>query len=191
MTKNEKKPKSAMGWVFSEIFKTYPRLMPVTIVCIILSAGISAIPSIFMEKIFGIVESGLEAGSDWSVVGQQVVPLVLILGSLYVLSVLIGSFYHQTLAIMGQGSLMAMRNQMFASMQKLPIRYFDTHKHGDIMSYYTNDIDLLRQLIAQVIPNALMQGTIITCVFFIMLYYSIPLAIIVVCGSIIMTLVAR
>ena len=191
MTKNEKKPKSAMGWVFSEIFKTYPRLMPVTIVCIILSAGISAIPSIFMEKIFGIVESGLVAGSDWSMVGQQVVPLVLILGSLYVLSVLIGSFYHQTLAIMGQGSLMAMRNQMFASMQKLPIRYFDTHKHGDIMSYYTNDIDLLRQLIAQVIPNALMQGTIITCVFFIMLYYSIPLAIIVVCGSIIMTLVAR
>ena len=88
-------------------------------------------------------------------------------------SLLIASFYQQALAIMGQGSLMAMRNRMFASMQRLPIRYFDTHKHGDIMSYYTNDIDLLRQLITQVVPNALMQGTILVCVFFIMLYYSI------------------
>ena len=191
MTKTEKKPKTAMGWVFHEIFKTYPRLMPITIVCILISAGITAIPSIFMENIFGIVEAGLEAGQDWATVGQQVIPLVLTLGGLYAVSILIASFYQQAIAIMGQGSLMAIRNQMFASMQKLPIRYFDTHKHGDIMSYYTNDVDMLRQLIAQVIPHALVQGTILICVFFIMLYYSIPLACIVVGGSIIMTLVSR
>ena len=191
MSKQEKQPKSAMGWVFHEIFLAYPRLMPITIACIIISAGITAIPSIFMERIFAIIETALQEGADWGMVGGRITVYVAVLGGLYVLSLLIASFYHQTLAIMGQGSLNAMRNQMFASMQKLPIRYFDTHKHGDIMSYYTNDIDLLRQLIAQVIPNALMQGTIIVCVFFIMIYYSIPLAMIVVCGSVIMTLVGR
>ncbi len=191
MNKTEKKPKSAMGWVFYEIFKAYPRLMPITIGCIILSAGITAIPSVFMERIFAVIENGLNAGSDWQQLAGDIVPYIMILGSLYVFSLIVASFYNQALAIMGQGSLMAMRNQMFASMQKLPIRYFDTHKHGDIMSYYTNDIDLLRQLIAQVIPNALMQGTIIICVFFIMIYYSVPMALIVVAGSVIMTIVGR
>ena len=191
MRKQNKKPKTAMGWVFQEIFEAYPVLMPVTILCIIISAGISAIPSIFMERIFDIIETGLSQGADWSQLGGTILSYVLVLGGLYLLSLVIASFYHQALAIMGQGSLMAMRNRMFASMQRLPIRYFDTHKHGDIMSYYTNDIDLLRQLITQVIPNALMQGTILVCVFFIMLYYSIPLALIVVAGSVLMTIVAK
>ena len=191
MSKQQKKPKTAMGWVFQEIFKTYPVLMPVTIVCILVSSGITAIPSIFMERIFDVIETGLAQGQDWSQVGGTILSYVAVLAGLYVFSLLIVAFYQQTLAIMGQGSLMAMRNQMFASMQRLPIRYFDTHKHGDIMSYYTNDIDLLRQLITQVVPSALMQGTILLCVFFIMLYYSIPLALIVVVGSILMTIVAK
>ena len=191
MRKQNKKPKTAMGWVFQEIFEAYPVLMPVTILCIIISAGISAIPSIFMERIFDVIETGLSQGADWSQLGGRILSYVMVLGGLYVFSLLIASFYQQALAIMGQGSLMAMRNRMFASMQRLPIRYFDTHKHGDIMSYYTNDIDLLRQLITQVVPNALMQGTILVCVFFIMLYYSIPLALIVVAGSVLMTIVAK
>ena len=191
MRKQNKNPKTAMGWVFQEIFEAFPVLMPVTILCIIISAGISAIPSIFMERIFDIIETGLSQGADWSQLGGTILSYVLVLGGLYLLSLVIASFYHQALAIMGQGSLMAMRNRMFASMQRLPIRYFDTHKHGDIMSYYTNDIDTLRQMVSQSFPQILTSSIMVLTVFCIMLYYSIWLAIVIVFGMIIMLLAVR
>ncbi len=83
-----------------------------------------------------------------------------------------------------QGYLKKMREKMFNHMQTLPIKYFDTHNHGDIMSYYTNDIDTLRQLISQSIPQLLASGITSLAVLGIMLYYSVWLTLVVVVGMI-------
>ena len=81
----------------------------------------------------------------------------------YALSLLAGLIYTQLMAIITQGSLAKMREKMFNSMQDLPIKYFDTHNHGDVMSYYTNDIDTLRQMISQSIPQLIISGvTVVT-----------------------------
>lgn len=80
---------------------------------------------------------------------------------------------------------------MFDGMQNLPIKYFDTNKHGDIMSYYTNDIDALRELISSSFPSLIRAGTILTAVFFIMLWYSVWMTLIVIMGIVVITLVTK
>ena len=77
---------------------------------------------------------------------------------MYIISLIAGFCYTQLMAIITQGSLKKLREKMFDHMQDLPIRYFDTHNHGDIMSYYTNDIDTLRQMISQSFPQLLISG---------------------------------
>ena len=69
---------------------------------------------------------------------------------------------------MTQGTLKKIRSEMFNKMQSLPIKYFDTHNHGDIMSHYTNDIDTLRQMISQSMPQLMMSGIVVTAILFIM-----------------------
>ena len=76
------------------------------------------------------------------------------------------------MVIITQGALEKLRVQMFSGMQNLPIRFFDTHGHGDIMSYYTNDIDTLRQMLSQSFPQMLMSVVIVLSILGIMLYYS-------------------
>ena len=90
-----------------------------------------------------------------------------------------------------QGSLAKMRKKMFNGMQKLPIKYFDTHNHGDVMSYYTNDIDTLRQMISQSLPQMLSSGIIILTVFSIMMYYSVWMTLVVLLGVVCMTFIVR
>ena len=82
-------------------------------------------------------------------------------------------FFNRKMAVITQGTLKRLRVKMFNRMQDLPVKYFDTHNHGDIMSYYTNDIDTLRQLISQSIPQFLMSAVMVSTVFGIMLYYSV------------------
>ena len=90
--------------------------------------------------------------------------------------------YSQLMAYMTQGFLNKLRQEMFDGMQDLPIRYFDTHKHGDIMSYYTNDIDTLRQMVSQSLPSIIQAGAIVLCVFSIMLYFSIWMTLVLLLG---------
>ena len=92
------------------------------------------------------------------------------------------------MAIITQGSLKKLREKMFDHMQDLPIRYFDTNGHGDIMSYYTNDVDTLRQMISQSLPQMLISGVTLLTVFCIMMYYSVILGLIVVPGVVCMAL---
>ena len=106
------------------------------------------------------------------------------------LSIIAVTVETQLSAVVTQGFLGKMRKTMFDRMQNLPIRYFDTHKHGDIMSYYTNDIDTLRQLIGQSLPTLIRAGTIVVGVFFVMLYYSIRLTLVLLLGVIVMVLLS-
>lgn len=171
--------------VLMSLFSFYPVLLPVTIVCILINAVVSAIPSVFQQKIIALIEESWQEG-DWSSVSANILGLVLVLVVLYIISLLAGFAYNYMMAIITQGSLMKFREKMFNGMQDLPIGYFDTHNHGDIMSYYTNDIDTLRQLISQSIPQALVSGVTVLTVFSIMLYYSVWLTLIVLAGVFVM-----
>jgi len=109
----------------------------------------------------------------------------------YTLSILSGIAYNQMMAIITQGTLKKFRCKMFARMQTLPIKYVDTHNHGDIMSVYTNDIDTLRQMISQSFPQLLLSGITVLTVFSIMVYFCLWLTIIVLIGVIAMFFVTR
>ena len=110
---------------------------------------------------------------------------------LYVLSILSMLAYTQLMAYITQGFLCKLRRTMFDGMQDLPIRYFDTHRHGDVMSYYTNDIDTLRQLVSQALPSLLQSSAIVLVVFSIMLYYCGWLTLLVLIGVALILLVSK
>ena len=172
------------------LFEFYPVMLPLVIVCILLNALISSLPAIFQQNVISIVEQTWQS-RDWASVSGQVFGLVKLLAFFYVLSLIAGFTYTRTMAVITQGSLMKLREKMFNGMQDLPIKYFDTHNHGDIMSYYTNDIDTLRQLISQSIPQLLISLVSVTTVVCIMLYYSVWLFLVVIAGIALMTLVTK
>ena len=186
--------KSGRGSIVLRLLKTiqefYPVMMPVTVVCIVFSAVVSSVPAIFMQNVIAVVEQSWRTG-DWASVGGPILHLVSILAVFYVLSLTSSLAFNQLMAIMTQGTLKKLRVKMFNGMQRLPIKYFDTNNHGDIMSYYTNDIDTLRQMVSQSFPQILTSSIMVLTVFCIMLYYSIWLAIVIVFGMIIMLLAVR
>ena len=183
-------PKGVMPRLIRTIFSFYPVLLPITICCILVNAIVSSMPSVFMQNVISIVEEVYRAG-DWASVSGRIFRLVIILVTLYVISLAAGAAFNQMMAIITQGTLAKLREKMFAHMQDLPIRYFDTHNHGDIMSFYTNDIDTLRQLISQSLPQLMISAITLLSVFCIMIYYSIWLALVVLCGVIVMFFTAR
>lgn len=97
----------------------------------------------------------------------------------------------RTMAVVTQGFLHKMRTLMFSKMQSLPVKYFDTHKHGDIMSYYTNDIDTLRQLVSQSLPQIITSCIILSVVLFVMLYFSVWMTLVVLFGVTLMLITSK
>ena len=173
------------------LIKAYPVLLPITAVSIIFAAIVSSIPSIFQQKVLERVSEALASGStDWAAAAKDIIPLVIVLVCLYALSLTAITLYNQLMAVITQGFLNKMRKKMFDGMQNLPIKYFDQNKHGDIMSYYTNDIDAMRQLISQSIPSLLQSAVVVVSVLTIMLWYSIWMTLVVVLGVAIMMLVS-
>lgn len=185
-------PLKTLGRLLKLLISSYPKLIPITAVCIIFSAIVSAIPSLFTQKVINVITKYVDAGSfDWASAKAEIVPLVLILVTLYVLAASAMTLYTQLMAFITQGFLGKMRRKMFDSMQNLPIKFFDTNKHGDIMSYYTNDIDTLRQLVSQSIPHLLQSIIIITSVLFIMFWFSLWMTLVVITGISIMFYITR
>ena len=165
-------------------------MLPIALLFILFNAIISSIPSVFMQNIIALVEQSWKTG-DWASVAGQIGRLIGILVVLYVLSLAAGATYNQLMAIITQGSLAKMRKKMFNHMQDLPIRYFDSHNHGNVMSYYTNDIDTLRQMISQSMPNLLVSVVTVVSVISIMLYYSVWMTLVVAFGVFFMVLVVK
>ena len=183
-------PKGTMGRIIKTLFGFYPVLAPIIVFCIIFNAVVSSIPAIFMQNVIEIIEQHFKTG-DWAGAKPQIIEKVTVLVIFYTLSLIAGFVYTRLMAIMTQGFLCKMRDKMFSGMQKLPIKYFDTHNHGDIMSYYTNDIDTLRQMISQSFPQFLTSAITVATVFGIMVYYSVWLTLVVVLGVVVMVLVTK
>lgn len=176
--------------VIKTLFSFYPVLLPITLLCILLSSAAAAVPDVFIKKVISIIEKWGETG-NWQGARAELIPTMAVLTVIYLASLIMVYVYNQLMAVITQGFLAKMREKMFDGMQNLPIRYFDTHKTGDIMSTYTNDIDTLRQLISQAIPSLLRAGAVVICVFGVMLYYSIWMTLILLVGVALMLYVSK
>ncbi len=183
--------KESSGCIIKAIkmyFGFFPKLTPIVFVCITVSAVTALMPAIFQKQIIGIIEEHFETG-DWETAKPETIRLLIPLIVLYAVALLFSLLQSQILAYMTQRFMHRMRSSMFTGMQKLPVKYFDTHKHGDIMSHYTNDIDTLRQLVSQAFPALMRAAIVVTGVFIIMLSYSIWMTLVVVLGVIAMIII--
>ncbi|MBR5252332.1 MAG: ABC transporter ATP-binding protein [Clostridia bacterium] len=180
----------SLGRVIKMLCGYYPVLVPLTAFCIIFTSFVSAIPSLFQQNILASIEKWFETG-DWEAAAEEIVPLIILLIVLYVVSIISMVVYTQLMAYITQGFLSKLRCTLFDKMQNLPLRYFDTHKHGDIMSHYTNDIDTLRQLVSGTIPAVLRSGAVILVVLGIMIYYCGWLTMLVLLGVFAMLMVSK
>ncbi len=172
------------------LFRFYPVLLPVIVLCIVFSAIISSVPSVFMQKVIAVIEK-YSGNGNWTDAKSEILKWVLLLAFFYLLSTLAEFVSAQLGAILTQGYLKKMRGEMFDRMQNLPIKYFDQNGHGDIMSHYTNDVDTLRQLVSQSLPSLIRAVVSISTAFFLMLYYSVWMALIIVAGVAIMMVVTK
>ena len=182
--------KGTLGRLLRTILEFYPVMAPLTLLCILFSAIVNALPSLFMQQIIALIEESWQAG-DWAAVSGQILRLVGTLVAIYVISLVSVFTWTRLMAIMTQGLLKKLRCKMFNGMQNLPIKYFDTHNHGDIMSYYTNDIDTLRQLVSQSIPQLISSGVVVCTCLAIMLYFSVWLTLVILVGVTCMLLVTK
>ena len=136
--KNNGRPVASKGTlprVIRLLFQFYPKLVPVVIFCIIFAAIVNAIPSIFTQKVLAVITESLDNGTPLAEAMPQILPLIGVLVGLYVVSILLITLQSQLMAYITQSFLSKMRCKMFDGMQLLPIKYFDTHKHGDIMNH--------------------------------------------------------
>ena len=190
---------SSLLRIVKMLFKFYPVLMPIVVACMVLSSLVSAIPALFQQRIIAAITKFTESSeyiagnysAAWSMAKGEIIKYIVILGSLYLVSILLITLYTQLMAYITQGFLSKLRIMMFGGMQNLPIRYFDTNKHGDIMSYYTNDIDTLRQLVSQSLPNLIQSSIIVISVFSIMIYYSVIMTALIIFGVFFMFYVSK
>ncbi|MEE1245461.1 MAG: ABC transporter ATP-binding protein [Acutalibacteraceae bacterium] len=181
---------NTMKRVFKMLFESYPVLFPLTLGCIVFSAIVNTMPAIFNQQIIALIEEWY-LSRDWASAKMEIIPKIATLAVLYLFSLVSFVVHSQLMAYITQGFLNKTRQKMFSGMQNLPISYFDTHKHGDIMSHYTNDIDTLRQLVSQSIPSLLQAGLIVITVFFIMLWYSIWMTLVVIVGIFLLMFVTK
>ncbi len=195
MAQNKKpRPRAKRGTLkrlLRELFSFYPRLLPATLLCILVSAAIGAIPALFMREVYSIIGIAVENGLAWEAVKDDVIRTVITLACLYVASLVSSFTYNQLMVTITQGSLRKFRDKMFDTMQDLPVKYFDTHNHGDIMSYYTNDIDAMRQLISQSLPQLLMTSVTLTVLTAVMLSLSVWMTLVVFVGVVAMFFITK
>ncbi len=183
--------KGTMKRLLKMLFSAYPVLLPLVLLCIVFSAVIASLPSVFMQNVLAIVEEFWQS-RDWAAAFPQILKQVLTLAVLYALALLSSFTWNRVMAAtITQGFQYKVRRTMFDKMQDLPLQFFDSNSHGDIMSYYTNDIDALRQFVSQSIPNILSTSILLISVIFIMLYYSLWLTLVVVIGVFLMTFLIK
>lgn len=156
----------------SYLFHYYRLHLIVVTVCIVISSCASVVATVFLQRLIDeCITPGISDGMD--AVWTKLVSILTTMAVIYILGVAAAFLYTRIMAVVTQGTLMHMRNDMFSGMQTLPIRYFDTNSHGDIMSTYTNDTDAIRQLIGQSMPMLIQSALTVTAMFAMMLYYSV------------------
>ena len=185
-----KAKKGTLKRLMRELFKRFPLQLTVSAICIVFNIFANLCSSLFMNFITtiltkAIIEGGnpltgsYEAMAMGITLKTNVTVLLIILICIYTVGIFASWFWNRTMAIVTQRFMNVFRKAMFNHMQDLPIRYFDTHAHGSIMSIYTNDIDTIRQFISQALPTALSAGLAVLFSFIVMLLNSIWMTLVV------------
>ncbi len=184
------------------VIKAYPIHFTIIVLCIIIAAIGGIIASLFMPNIINeVMLPGIPAidgitppanyGLGFEGVKDKLYEYLIALVICYSISISALIIQQQVMASMGQGYLNKLRKDLFAQMEKLPISYFDRHKHGEIMSTYTNDVDAIRQLLTQALPQATQTIITVSLLFIIMLSYSVWLCVIIVVATIVILAVTK
>ncbi|WP_425359764.1 ABC transporter ATP-binding protein [Clostridium beijerinckii] len=155
------------------ILKEYKFLFFMVLVTIIISSLANVIGTLFLRNLIDDYITPLlnKSGADFGPLLKMIITMAVI----YYVGVISTYIYSRIMIVISQGSLKRIRDDMFAHMESLPIKFFDTHAHGDLMSLYTNDTDALRQMISQGIPQLLSAIITVVSIFASMIYLSIPL----------------
>ena len=175
--------------LMKQVFSDYPVHLTIVLICIVLSALIGVAPAAYIETITRYIEEGLTSG--WAAILPKLTKALFTMAALYLVSLILTTIYTQLMAHVTQGFLHKTRVRMFSTMQRLPISYFDQTPRGDIMSRFTNDTDSLRQVVSQSLPNLLSCGLTVLGVLCMMVYYSLPLMLVVILGIVCMTLATK
>ena len=179
-----------LGKLLKYMFHYYRWQLILVICCIAVTAVAGISSSIFLEILTDdVITPGLEQGFD--AVKGTLYTIIGIMAGIYVFALICSFTYNRMMAVITQGFLKHVREDMFNNMEKLPIRYFDTNTHGDIMSYYTNDVDALRQLISQSIPQTVFSSVAIITLMISMLKSSVYMTLVVLFGVACMLLVTK
>lgn len=153
-------------------------LFSVVVICILISSCTVVVSSLFLQTLIDdyIVPLLAENNPMFRTLSHTIIQMAF----LYCIGVLATFLYNRLMVVISQNTLKAIRDDMFEQMQKLPIRYFDTHSHGDIMSHYTNDTDTLRQFISQALPQFISAIITIIAILTAMMLSNIPLTMLVI-----------
>ena len=166
--------KRIMKYITSE----YKKELIIVFVCIILSSIASVAGSLFLQTLIdNYITPLLETENP---VFTGLIKAIGVMAVIYIVGIITGYLYSRIMAVIAQGVLRNIRNEMFEKMEKLPIRYFDTHTHGDIMSTYTNDVDTLEQMISQGLPQMISSVISVIAIFCAMIYLSPILTVLVI-----------
>lgn len=146
------------------------------LVGIVVTSLTSVTASVFMKTLIDDYITPLLVSEmpDFAPLAQALTTMACI----YLIGVIANYLYHKVLVVISQGTLLDLRNELFTHMETLPIQYFDTHAHGDVMSIYTNDVDTLRQVVSQSIPSFISSIITVVSVFISMVMMSVPLTLV-------------
>ena len=189
MPHRPKAKKGTLGRLLKTLFKSNGGFLAVVFVCLVISAVVSVSSSIFLERLILEIGKGLREGM--SAVQNTLITLFIIMGAVFLAGVLSNFLFNRLMAILTQKFLHQIRTQMFNKMQDYPIRFFDSHKTGDIMSSFTNDTDALRMLVSQSIPQLFSVSISIITLLIIMFSSSIWLSLVIFLGVFIMAMVTK
>ena len=175
---NKKIDMKSLRRLLQYVYKLFSFRLFIVAICIILSAVSNVVVNAFMADLIDkIILPGMSAGLQS--VYKDLLRIIAIMIALDVLGLLSTAIYPQIMARVGQGTIKSLRDDMFDNMETLPIRYFDSHTHGEIMSAYTNDVDTIRMLVGQSLPSLLQSIMSISAILFSMLRYSLWLTVVV------------
>ena len=149
--KMDKNARKSLGRLFGIIFKDYKLHFVLVLICIFISALAGVAGTVFLKTLIDTYIAPFIGMQNPDMSGLA--NALLKMAGVYVLGIISTFTYQMTMMYVTQGSLKKIRDQMFSHMQHLPVKFFDTHSHGDLMSRYTNDVDTLRQMISQTLPQ--------------------------------------
>lgn len=173
-----------------DYYKAHPIALTIATLCVFLSALGAIVAPLMIQRVTNLITEAIKAGS-FDVIKDQFNLFLIILVSSYLVSLIGGFTYSQITARCAQKYMHELRCRLFDHMQDLPIKYFDTHDKGEIMSTFTNDVDTIRQLLSQSITTILICGVTFISIFVIMLYSSVYLSLIVIVGAVAMVFVTK